>query len=273
VEIAINVALLLLGFLGAVAAFGGETWHKGEEPVLKRITKRGWISISALSLTLALGIAKEFRARTAAEASAQAQSKLENQLRITNNQLITASASRDNLAVQFQDANQTISLSNSALDKANAKLEKAQRAMAELRPDILEAMFRLTERIPREDDFAFVQFAGNSIEIPKSSQTSGPLQLYGGDIFEYHLFCNERSRPVRLWLDTQFRRYEISGNDRDIRVSGPIGQPMPARIINPERRRDCGMKIIVRSTDRTRTRTQFKELLDSIKSAKRLLAQ
>ena len=59
----INVSLLALGFVGAIAAVGGDTWRKADEPVLKRITKRGWLSIVAFSLTLTFGVVKEFRAQ------------------------------------------------------------------------------------------------------------------------------------------------------------------------------------------------------------------
>jgi len=57
----INIALLSLGFMGTLAAFGGETWKTGSEPILKRVTTRGWISIVLLTLTLVLGILKEVR--------------------------------------------------------------------------------------------------------------------------------------------------------------------------------------------------------------------
>jgi hypothetical protein len=58
----INVLLLGLGFIGAISAIGGETWIKGA-PLRERITRRGWISITCLILTLSLGIAKEYRSQ------------------------------------------------------------------------------------------------------------------------------------------------------------------------------------------------------------------
>jgi hypothetical protein len=57
----INIALLSLSFLGALAAFGGETWKRGEEPLRQRVTRRGWASITFLCLALLLGIVKEIR--------------------------------------------------------------------------------------------------------------------------------------------------------------------------------------------------------------------
>jgi DNA-binding protein H-NS len=61
VNLLINLALLSLGFLGTLAAFGGETWKKGRQPLRYRITKRGWLSIICLSCTLLLGVLKEVR--------------------------------------------------------------------------------------------------------------------------------------------------------------------------------------------------------------------
>jgi hypothetical protein len=57
----INVVLLALGFVGTLAAFGGETWKKGDEPLLNRVTRRGWLSLFCLFLALTLGITKEVR--------------------------------------------------------------------------------------------------------------------------------------------------------------------------------------------------------------------
>jgi hypothetical protein len=39
-----------------LAAFGGETWTKGESPLLGRITRRGWPSLGYLLRALLLGL-------------------------------------------------------------------------------------------------------------------------------------------------------------------------------------------------------------------------
>ncbi|HEY4943137.1 MAG TPA: hypothetical protein VII56_17030 [Rhizomicrobium sp.] len=57
---ALNVALLLLGAAATAAAFGGKTWSEGTEPIYRRITLRGKISIACLTLSLALGITKGY---------------------------------------------------------------------------------------------------------------------------------------------------------------------------------------------------------------------
>lgn len=78
--IVINIALLALGFIGTLAAFGGETWKKGDEPVLGRVTTRGWLSLTCLFCALALGIVKELRNSTE-------KSGLENQITQMTDQL------------------------------------------------------------------------------------------------------------------------------------------------------------------------------------------
>lgn len=268
-DTAINVGLLFLGFLGAAAAIGGDTWHRGDDPALMRITRRGWLAIIALSLTLFLGVAKEFRARDAAENAASDLLALQQQLHETNTRLKDAASSRNLLANQLGDANRKLVQAQSSLQSAHTKLEKAERSLSALEPSILESMFELTERIPREQDFAFVQFTGRNVEIPRSSETDTALQLYGGDVFEYHLFCDRQIHPDELILDTGFRRYPIIENSGEIRISGPIGTALRGAVLNRQRRSDCGMKIIVRSTDRTRTQKQFDTLLDKIREAKR----
>ncbi len=267
-DVGINIVLLLAGFIGAIVAIGGDTWHKGEGSIIKRITNRGWLSIFILSLTLSLGVVKEFR-------SHQSQKDL-----VVSRQLAEK---------KLKEATASLLTSQASLSEANNRLEKAQRSLSSIEPDILEGMFQLTERIPREQDFAFADVNGQSRVVPRSSETRGPLKLFGGDVFEWHHFCrypenasfrngeldrmlnNRRSfRP--FVLDTGFRRYELSGKEGEIRISGPIGQELDAIIENPTKFEGCGFKIVVRSTDRTRTQSQFEPLLRKIREAKLALS-
>jgi len=55
---------IIVGFLGLFAtlsAFGGETWKPGNGPLHKRITLRGWISLTALSMAFLIGSYKDIR--------------------------------------------------------------------------------------------------------------------------------------------------------------------------------------------------------------------
>lgn len=58
-ETFINIALVVLGTVGAMTAFGGDTLKKDEPSFWRRITVPGWISLVCLLLALGFGIAKE----------------------------------------------------------------------------------------------------------------------------------------------------------------------------------------------------------------------
>jgi hypothetical protein len=40
----LNIALLLAGTVATLAAFGGDAWTRGNEPIIRRVTRRGWVS-------------------------------------------------------------------------------------------------------------------------------------------------------------------------------------------------------------------------------------
>jgi len=82
-NLSLAVILLVLAATATMAAFGGDTWVKGTEPLLKRVTRRGWVSLSCLLCTLVLGIVKEIRSASTAE---EAKAELK-QLRDTNEKM------------------------------------------------------------------------------------------------------------------------------------------------------------------------------------------
>lgn len=55
----LNIALLTIGTMATLAAFGGKTWTEGSEPILKRVTPRGWLSLMCLLLAFFIGTFKE----------------------------------------------------------------------------------------------------------------------------------------------------------------------------------------------------------------------
>jgi hypothetical protein len=57
----LNILLLILATVTAVAAIGGETRRKEEPHFFKSITRRGWVSLICAVLTLAAGIGKEVK--------------------------------------------------------------------------------------------------------------------------------------------------------------------------------------------------------------------
>lgn len=58
-DLIINILLAIFGLGATLSAFGGATWIKGTQPLLKRITNRGWISLTCISLAFSIGIYKE----------------------------------------------------------------------------------------------------------------------------------------------------------------------------------------------------------------------
>ncbi len=64
-NILLNIALLIIGAASTMSAFGGKTWREGPEPILERITSRGWISLFCLILAVFLGVTKEIRSQIA----------------------------------------------------------------------------------------------------------------------------------------------------------------------------------------------------------------
>jgi hypothetical protein len=80
VKIAISLALLILGAAGTLAAFGGKTWLDDGRPLVRRITRRGWIALTCLTLATCAGIVKAVldneSSRTAALAAASDRANL-----------------------------------------------------------------------------------------------------------------------------------------------------------------------------------------------------
>ncbi|MFH2064212.1 MAG: hypothetical protein ABIK15_03305 [Pseudomonadota bacterium] len=83
----IDIIFLSSGFIFAVAAIGGDTWLKGNDSALKRITIRGWISIAALSVTLIFGVVKENNTAKEKNLAEESIKRLDMQLDFTNRKL------------------------------------------------------------------------------------------------------------------------------------------------------------------------------------------
>lgn len=240
----VNLALLILGTTGALAAFGGETWRKTDEPLHKRITRRGWLALSCMLATLALGIVKEIRSNAASVEAATQQKELEANLARTTTEL------RD----------------------TRAKL-------AAVEPNILEAMVVATSGLRRESDFSTPRISGEVSLQLISGRTGSPLTLYGGDQVDYHVFCDVgagRSAGFPFAQPQRYRlfilrvgetSYSLEEHGRQM-IIGPVGQPMPAVLENPNGVRGCSLKMLIESADRTREASQLEPLLRMIREAR-----
>ena len=65
------MAIGVFGLLGSVAAIGGDTWRKEPGAWHQRITRRGWVAVTALLLAFLSGTVHEFLAHTQSVKSAQ----------------------------------------------------------------------------------------------------------------------------------------------------------------------------------------------------------
>lgn len=81
-DLLINVFLLMFGFVGAAVAIGGKTWLETPSELYKGITKRGWIAITCLVLTLILGIWKEIRTESIRTELADSRARLDESRRL-----------------------------------------------------------------------------------------------------------------------------------------------------------------------------------------------
>lgn len=233
----VNIALLFLATTGALAAFGGETWKKGDNSFRSRITRRGWLALICMLATLILGITKEINNNAAAAAAATKQRELEHSLASTT-----------------------------------ADLRTTREKLAAIEPNILQAMIVATAGLRRERDFSTPTISGQSVQPLLSGLTNRSLVLYGGDLVDYHVFCSDASRRIAgfassmrehnpiLILRVGDTEYPLEEQGRQM-IIGPVGQPLRASILNPYRLENCQLKILVESADRTREAAQIEPLI------------
>ncbi len=170
----INLTLLVLGTTGALAAFGGDTWRRDSAPLTRRITRRGWLALGCMISTLVVGAAKEVRTNRLAGESAAKEEKLRVDLSASNVALTKAS---DNL------------------ESTKNALEDTRSKLAAVEPSILEGIILATSGIRRESDFSTPHLQGErSVRLISGRNEREPLQLYGGDYLEYHVFCSNDGR-------------------------------------------------------------------------------
>jgi hypothetical protein len=249
----INLVLLVLGTTGALAAFGGETWRRSDEPLFSRITHRGWLALACMLSTLALGIVKEVRNSAASAASAASQRELEANLAKTT--------------LELSEARRNLTLATSELSATRAKL-------AAVEPNILRAMIVATAGLRRESDYSTPSITGQSVQALTSGRTNGPLQLYGGDLVDYSMFCRRAELPgsrssggPRLILRVGNTDYRLEEHGRQM-IIGPVGQPLKAFVVNPDGITGCQLKMLIESADRTREASQLEPLIKMIDEAR-----
>lgn len=141
-QLYLNVAILVLGSTGAIAAFGGDTWHREELPWSRRVTGRGWLALTCMIATLCLGIVKEVHNGNLAAASAARQEQLANQL--DNALLVVDALGKQNTALLEQldiaETRITSAISDSKSSHTDAT-RKLQKELAEMKGEIAKTRY------------------------------------------------------------------------------------------------------------------------------------
>jgi hypothetical protein len=111
----INIALALLSAIGAVALFGGDGWRKGPEPLIKRITARGYISIACVVGTFVLAGAHEYLAFQEELSRQKAETAYKAQLDATKAELDKANSKLDDAMTSLSAQRELIQTTSAIL--------------------------------------------------------------------------------------------------------------------------------------------------------------
>lgn len=88
-------------------------------------------------------------------------------------------------------------------------------------------------RIVKEVDYGhsetFEFNNGNEI-ILESAITSNKLELFGGDVFEYHIYTNEKSN-INFSLFVGTYKYDINSAEGKIKIWGHLDRPLQAKLV------------------------------------------
>lgn len=158
----VDIAFIFSGFVFAIAAISGETWLKGNDSTLKKITLRGWISIFALIVTLVCGFAKENNVSKKEKTAEESIKNLSMQLYIANQKLKEAEKS----AVKAEDDRQRIKKELLELQKQNDLTHRAmEKSGVEFSRDENAKRKGIVHRVHIKDGI----IVSDSLDVPNKS--------------------------------------------------------------------------------------------------------
>src|SRR5579863_4229380 len=148
----LNLALLIIGATATLSAFGGSTWREGNDPLLQRINRRGWLSLSCLLLALAIGIKKEIRTEeqdTQTRAlSDQQQQKLSKELGDSRLRLDRAYDALSNLHLQLNDSQERLNEQKKSMNDLRQSVTSAREDLSGQRnANLITAMASSDQRV------------------------------------------------------------------------------------------------------------------------------
>lgn len=257
----INIGLAVLGIGATLSAFGGETWTKGDQKLISRVTIRGWFSLTFLLSAFALGITKEVIQHRQAEASAQQKAKLQDENRKQGDRILELMAETVSLQEKLGSSAKDLGKVAGNLGETTEKISQQQLAS-------IEAAFKLAIKSPRETDDAIVHLRGQPrIAIP--SRYYEQMQLYWGDQFHFVIMANgvriEQLETLKLQAGPKtYPLHDGQGSgyfEQTLRIYGNSPKPMPAFILNPLRLGGFDLKIFVSTTDSSQGQNEFRRLV------------
>lgn len=202
--LALNILLLVAGAAGTLAAFGGETWRKGGEPLVARINTRGWVSLGCLLIALAFGVAKETLGAARAESSAKRAARAEADLQ-------------------------------ERLDATGRELADTQEKLSDAEANLRQAMDAATEAVARTIDHPFFDSRQGTSMV--RSVAGGPLKVLAGEVIEYHIIeldsGSHQDIRVRIRGPTRTHTHSLSASNGRILVAGQPFEWMEVQLQYP----------------------------------------
>jgi hypothetical protein len=119
----VKILVLVASLISTLSALGGETWTKGTEPLPKRITPRGWISVFSLMCALLGGVYDTVASHRREEKLDGERKEAKAQLDRVHDQLETANTLLGKTNGQLRAANDQLIVTNDQLNKANSHLD------------------------------------------------------------------------------------------------------------------------------------------------------
>jgi hypothetical protein len=139
----LNIALLIVGTMATLAAFGGKTWAEGSAPIYERITPRGWISLVCLACALSLGVIKEFRTRSQ---DAEKDRKSSEATALAAQQQAESDRKAAALLVELTKAEGQVALANERLDGVRSLNTVTKMTLDDVRTDLRRARVELSQQ-------------------------------------------------------------------------------------------------------------------------------
>ena len=257
----IHICLAIFGIGATLSAFGGETWVKGEEKLISRVTHRGWFSLTFLLAAFALGVTKEVIVHNEAESIALKNKKLQSENQQQRDRI-------EELVSETVHLQEILNKSANDLDEVAGNLGETTEQIGQQQLASIEAAFALAIKSPRETDDAVVHLRGQR-ETLIPSRHYDHMQLYWGDQFHFVVMSygasNEQLATLKLQVGPQtYPLHDGSGSgffEKTLRIYGDSPNPMTAAILNPLGLRDVDLKIFVRTTDSSQGQNEFRRIV------------